>query len=227
MLIEFNKLVTRSNGTLNGKRTSEEWFKNSNNHDILNWFNDQTKDLINYYGFRERIVLLNANHRTPPLCLQCNSPVRVDQQIIHQFCSTKCSTNSLKVRSKTKDSHLKRFGTDHPMRNTDIKNKLKTKMIEKYGVEYALQDLGVREKIKNTNKAKYGFLNPMQNLNVRSQAKNTFDLRYRNNPEKMKELYDKRVNTNLQKFNRISNTQIHLSDETLKKLEDKNWLLIQ
>lgn len=227
MLKEFNDLVLRSNGTLNGKRTNDEWFINSNNKRYLDWFNEVTKNLVPFYGFRERIVLLNSNYLTPPLCRICNLPVRVDQKVIHEFCSVKCSANSPDIIQKRNDTILKTYGVTHPMYNTEIKNKFKQKNLEKYGVEYPLQSQVIRDKIKNTIKKKYGVDHIMQNLDIKEKAKNTFFDRYLDDPKKKQELKEKRFATCLSRYNRKSNFQLLLSDDTINKLENKEWLLAE
>lgn len=227
MLKEFNDLVLRSNGTLNGKRTNDEWFINSNNKRYLDWFNEVTKNLVPFYGFRERIVLLNSNYLTPPLCKICNLPVRVDQKVIHEFCSVKCSANSPDIIQKRNDTILKTYGVTHPMYNTEIKNKFKQKNLEKYGVEYPLQSQVIRDKIKNTIKKKYGVDHIMQNLDIKEKAKNTFFDRYLDDPKKKQELKEKRFATCLSRYNRKSNFQLLLSDDTINKLENKEWLLAE
>jgi len=227
MLKEFNALVLRSNGTFNGKRTNDEWFLKSNNKQYLDWFNETTKDLLPFYGFRERLVLLNNNYYTPPLCKNCDLPVRVDQKIIHEFCSVKCSANSPDIMQKRFNTFQKIYGVAHPMHNTNVKNKIKQNNLEKYGVEYTLQSHVIRNKIKVTVKQKYGVEHPMQNLEIKEKAKNTFFNKYLDDPEKKQELKEKRYATCLSRYNRKSNSQLLLSDDTISKLEDKEWLLAE
>ena len=52
---------------------------------------------------------------------------------------------------KTKQTLLKKYGTENPAKIPEIKEKIKQNNLKKYGVEFTTQLLSVKEKIRKTN----------------------------------------------------------------------------
>jgi hypothetical protein len=77
------------------------------------------------------------------------------------------STEELeKIREKTKNTCLEKYGKDNPAKVNDIKQKMKDTCLIKYGTEYALQNEEVKEKRKKYNLEYYGVENMFQHPDI-------------------------------------------------------------
>ena len=79
---------------------------------------------------------------------------------------------------KSRNTSLKKYGVDSPMRCDEVKDNLKKSLEEKYGT-YKISSLPeIRERIKNTCLEKYGVENATQNENIKGKIKKTNLERY-------------------------------------------------
>lgn len=221
---KFLELITRKDGKLNGKRTNDKWFIDSGNKALLDYFYSAT-DQLTIYDFRQRAFLWSKNILIPPPCDTCGAPVKIDQKVIHRFCSIKCLSSSQEIQQQKNDTILNKYGVVHPMKLDSFKNKVKNTVQSKYGVNSSLQRPDIREKIRNTNLEKYGAVNPMQNKTIRAAAAKTYAENWLNDPIKKEELRNKIKKTCNAKYDRDSNLQLCLDKNTIEKLENQNWLV--
>jgi len=106
-------------------------------------------------------------------------------------CSENCHLHDKGIIIKKKDTWIKNYGVDHPVKSNQILNKIKITKKEKYGYEYfnktksketCLKQFGykepllspiIRHKIKKTNINKYGVENVFQSSIIQDQIKLT------------------------------------------------------
>lgn len=78
---------------------------------------------------------------------------------------------SRKIREKTIDTSIERYGADHPWKNKQVRQKIEETSKERYGTSYPTQTDEVKSKTAATNLSKYGFENPMQSAQIAEKAK--------------------------------------------------------
>jgi hypothetical protein len=160
------------------------------------------------------------------------------QTCMDRYGSTSNLTHPV-TQKKIKTTMIEKYGVDHPMKNPDIKQKLgdtknerfgdpaynnREKFIdtrnnwsdeklqqihdkkkatnrERYGVDYSTQSTEMVEKTKITNLARYGVVNAASAPETKQKIRDT-----------MVSKYGKHIN------------QIHISDESLQKLNDYQYL---
>ena len=188
------------------------------------------------------------------LCLYCDK-IQVKRKRA-KYCSKSCSAKaSVKKRKQTKlkrygdenfnnrekfkQTNLEKYGTEQYLQSNDYLIKTKQTNLEKYGTEH----YNNREKFKQTNLEKYGteqYLNSAdfigkrkdtlrelynnENYNNREKAKRTslrlYGVEHYYNEAKYKE-------TTLSNFGVEYYSQKHISNDTLCKLNNKEWLIEQ
>ena len=104
-------------------------------------------------------------------------------------------------KDKLKETILQKYGVEYVSQSDKIKQQIKDKSMEKYGVEYVLQSKQIREQIKQTNLVKYGVENPQQNVNIKEK---TYDTNFKKYGVKCyfetKEFKEKVIKTNLDRY---------------------------
>jgi hypothetical protein len=80
-------------------------------------------------------------------------------------------------QEKTKNTIIEKYGVTHISKLDRIKQQKKEKSLNKYGVEYPLQCPEIRSQIVKTNIEKYGCENPMQNEEIRNKMQKTVQQR--------------------------------------------------
>ena len=128
---------------------------------------------------------------------------------------------------KAKETFVKNYGVDNPMKVDEFVEKLKNTNQEKYGSDYTLGSDIIKERIKQTNIEKYGVASPFENPEIQEKIKQTTLERYGglmthareasykkyngNNPFTDEEVKAKRVVTMVEKYNTphaLSNKEI-------------------
>lgn len=148
-----------------------------------------------------------------------------------------CEENKI----KSKNTLQAKYGVGHQMYIDSVKEKLKKTKKEKYGDENFnnrnkfMQNREswseekkeqIFEKRKNTVQNKYGVDFVTQSNEFKEKAENTNLKKYgHKNPSKSKEVIEKIQNTMLSKYGKHY-SQIHISEETLQKLNDVEFLKI-
>ena len=131
----------------------------------------------------EVIYRLLNNIDKAPTCPICNNFVPfVSMQIGYKtFCSNEC-LNSIKGKeyllNKTKQSMLKKYGVDNPMKLKDIKEKAYQTNLEKYGVKHPIQNKEIQEKTYQTMQEKYGVKHALQSKKCYNKLKLTMQEKY-------------------------------------------------
>ena len=96
---------------------------------------------------------------------------------IIDYCTYRKITNEFKDKYyckkckwiKTKETNLKRYGSENVFQNEQIKNKIKETNIEKYGVEYPIKNEERKQKRKDAEVEKYGFDHQSKNLEIKEK----------------------------------------------------------
>lgn len=86
------------------------------------------------------------------------------------------AANSIEARQKAKETSLKHFGVEHPMKSSKVKDKIKETCLKRYGVKYSLQSDQTREKSKQTCLEKYGVDHPWKSTQLRQKQIEEFCL---------------------------------------------------
>ena len=169
------------------------------------------------------------------------------------YCSASCrgKHNSLKSREKSKKTSLEKYGVDNPFKLKSIRDSMKKTMIEKYGCEHTLESPELKAKRDNTMLEKYGethalkvseFLEKKDLTNIQkygnkniwnTELKDSFiDKKKKTNillygteyPSQSDIVQDTRKLNTLRKYNKEHTSQIHITNEVLDILENKEWL---
>jgi hypothetical protein len=194
-----------------------------------------------------RQLLLYVKTGTIPKCY-CGADLQWKDTDYRTYCSTKCSTNSPLVRSKTEATCTERFGTTSPAQNDSIKEKMKRTTLAKYGVEHISQCSKIKEqkiqtslakygttqpllapiiheKTKKTMLAKYGATQPSHSPVIRNKTKQTCLTRYGvENPFQMDGFKQKAKETNIAKYNVDHHSQHPTIKNKIKETIEQNKL---
>lgn len=133
-------------------------------------------------------------------CKTCNTDFRVKWQKRNKqkYCCKSCSNKDpevlAKMRASQVETSLKKYGTDHPMKTSEVVNNFKNSMMTKYGVEHALQSKAILDKAKYTNVQNYGVENVLSSKSpVRQRIMETWIEKYGvDNPGKSRDVIQKR-----------------------------------
>ena len=151
-------------------------------------YNDFTNTFIN------RDTIVNGKCLTPDCEHDFNKPFR-ELLKINGYCEN-CSKENGK--EKIKETNLKNFGVDNPMKNEQIKEKHKVNMMGKYGVEHNSQLEEIKLKKSNTCMSNFGFTNNLKSPQIREHIKQTNIKKYGcENPQQNREIKEKTMETNL------------------------------
>jgi hypothetical protein len=153
-----------------------------------------------------------------------------------------------KHQEKIKKTNVLRYGVESLFQLKDFQTSIKTRMKSKYGVEHALQVDEFKEKQQQTLFKNYGVLNPSfseeiinkknikfiekygaqplcSGTSVRKTIEETILKKYGvDNPFKSKNIQEQIKITNRKKYGRDFYNQRHISQESLDKLQDVEWL---
>lgn len=108
-----------------------------------------------------------------PKCPICKNPLSWDQdnRKYRTYCSKRCT--AIGSVEKSKDTSLKKYGTDHYSKTEEFKEKVIDTSLKKYGVEHYSKTKEFKEKYTETNIRKYGVPYPAQNQNIIEKIKST------------------------------------------------------
>ena len=139
---------------------------------LLNKYRDSEK-------FSEKLYRYLYKLDEIPNCI-CGNPVKFInfKEGYHQFCSPKCSNNSLNSIEKRKNTCKQKYGVDNPAKSKLIQEKSKQTCKQKYGVDNAMKNKEIREKSQNTCMKKYGCISPLGNKDIQEKSKNTCKQKY-------------------------------------------------
>ena len=110
------------------------------------------KEIANKLGVSYHTIQRRKNEfgffKTSDQITEC---VQKTQFKLHDGC---WSNQDPKVREKTKQTCLKKYGVEHTFQIPEVKEKIKQTNLKRYGVEYVGQSEIIKEKIYNTQKEK-------------------------------------------------------------------------
>ncbi len=150
----------------------------------------------------ERIYCIKNDVFEITKCLHCGNPVNYKDGKYHEYCSLKCSNADDRVKEKKISSSLKKFGVEFASQSNEIQKKQKNTFRKRYGVDYPFQSKDIRNSMKKKWLEVYGVDNPRKAEVIKSRIKQT----------------------KMERYGVESYAQIHYSEDTLKKLNDKEWL---
>lgn len=136
-------------------------------------------------------------------CLECGKPTRYHGMIhgYSKFCCGRCVAKNKDVQSKSKQTSLKRYGTEYPMQCEKIKNKSKETNLEKYGSEYYFSSEEGKQKIKDVLIEKYGVDNSYKIDIIAEKREKVLIEKYgKSKPLGNKEVQNKIKQINLEKY---------------------------
>lgn len=104
-------------------------------------------------------------------------------------------------RNKIKETCLKRYGVDNPLKSKEIRDKVKNTVRDKYGVDNISQSPLIQERIRENSIIKYGVSHPNSAPENIEKRKEGMIRKYGvDNAGKSIELRNKRIATNLDKY---------------------------
>jgi len=139
-------------------------------------------------------------------------------------------TNAAKaecVKAKTEKTNIEKYGS-HPSQLQENKDKRRETTLKKYGVENVSQLPEIKKTKIETSIKNYGTESPLSSPDIRKKIKQTNLERYGvETPTQNPEIIQKAIETNRSKYGKNYHFQSHLSEETLSKLNDIEWLKSQ
>ena len=187
---------------IKNNRVLYKLLKNKNHPNISNYIKNRYKDSDNII---ETIYRMRFNIEEKPKCPICSKPLHINlhhkDRGFTKYCSLSCANSSIDRLNKIKETNIKKYGANSPLKNKEIQEKIKKTNLEKYGTEYAISSKEIRNKIIKNNVYKYGVKYVFELKEVRDKIKNTCLKKYgQTSTAKVKEIRDKQIKTNLEKY---------------------------
>jgi len=161
------------------------------------------------------------NIKTPQKC-ECGNHLKFFKfnKGYSRFCSQKCRAKSETLKNEIKESFLKKYGVDNPLKSKEVQLKRKKSTLEKRGVEHHSQSIEVIEKKKQTNLKRYGVPCIFLDKNTQKKIKENNLKKYGfEHHSQLIEVIEKKKQTNLKKYGVSCN---FLSDENRIKTKQTN-----
>ena len=231
---EVLKICVLQNGNINNNVTSSRYL--SKHLELKIYLDTRYADIPeNFFSYREVIWRIKNNIEKRPLCKSCggnvdfigkqsweNSGKTKNGYLI--YCSTKCSNSDEIVKKKVKETCIKKYGVDSPIKNKDVRKKFSKTMVDLYGVENALENKEILKKYRETCKEHYGEYSPSKSKEIKDKTKQTNLLKYGViAPACCDEILKKIENTNIKKYG----NKCFLKTDEFKTLFENNkeeWL---
>ena len=168
------------------KCPDEEYFKKpivnprfikKNYPEFFEYLNNNYNDCS---SISEKLYLWRNGMDKAPRCVVCGNKCvfRSINKGFSQYCSIKCSNSCIDKQNKVKETNLKKYGVDNPMKSDIIKNKSKETNLKKYGAACVFQSDIIKNKSKETNLKKYGVEYTGASKEVQEKIKTTINNRY-------------------------------------------------
>lgn len=112
-----------------------------------------------------------------PTCanIECDKYTRYHNKFkegFRKFCGDpKCNVNHKETREKYRKTSLKNWGTENPLKNSDLRETCKSIVKTKYGTEHAMQSEICKAKYKKTSLKNWGTENPFSSPEVQRKCK--------------------------------------------------------
>lgn len=166
---EIEEILFVDNKFIRNRFRDDFFYKN---HPVL--YNKINEKISDDYTFKEKIYII-YNDIELPTCKMCNKKTKLISfsKGFSIYCSKGCVQKDIDIREKVKETNIKKFGAEFPLKSEEIKEKLKKTNRNKYGVDFVLKSDEIKEKIKKTNLEKYGVQNPFQSSIIKKKIKET------------------------------------------------------
>lgn len=131
------------NNSLNVKRISVS---------VLDEINSSAPNWAN--SLSEKCYCIIHNIDTQSICIGCRKEVTSFQSFTkgyREYCSLKCSNNSMRVKKKKKNTSMAIYGVDNPAKSDVVKEKSMNTCLEKYGVSNASQCEEIKKSISDSH----------------------------------------------------------------------------
>lgn len=156
---------------------------------------------------------------------------------------------SPEIVNARRSTNLSKYGVDNPAKHQVIKDKVistnlllygqqhfnmvqshkiiaKQEFVNKFGVDNPMKLDQIKQKCNDTMLSRYGVVRPLQNPAIVKKAKETFFAKYgANSIWDVPEIRAKVISTHHLRYNRVSNSQSHISEDSLNKLDNKDWMI--
>ena len=140
---------------------------------ILSYLNKRYHDS---FSLKETLIRMKYHIDVHPKCPVCGNFTKFygsKKLMFANHCSNKCTQLDDETKIKFKQTCLKKYGVDSPMKSSKIKEKSKQTCLEKYSVENISQFFETKEKYKQTCLEKYNVDNPfkLEKTKINSHSK--------------------------------------------------------
>jgi len=172
---ELRKWLLDNVFTKDGNNINSHIFRNKN-REIYRELIQYTKELDPIkISFRVR-AFLNGQDR-PYNCIICGNPILIYSNKNPQiYCSTSCRNKGGIV--KQKETFLKKYGVDNPMKDPNIRSKVSDTNMSRYGGTSPACDPLVLDKMKQTCQYRHGVDNPMRSSYIIAKVKKAKQVKY-------------------------------------------------
>lgn len=145
-----------------------------------------------------------SGHKVDVKCNYCNITYQTEWRkyinIKEQKSKTCCGSKKC-LSEKKRETNIKKWGVDNPMKNNKVKEKFKKSIKNKFGVEHYSKTDEYKEKIKNNSLNKWGVDHYSKTDEYKEKFKNTILNKYGvNNPFQSEEIKNKIKQENLEKY---------------------------
>lgn len=224
----INLIIDKESFSILPKKAPENWFKYRNKVEYYNRFIELTAHLPQY-TFGDRIkCLIQGFWSTAPICKCCGSAVKLITQspfTPRPFCSISCSSRFEGTKSKSRNTCIARYGVDNIFKSEKFKTTIKQSLQDRYGVNNISQVDDIKKKKIATSVINYGVNHPLQCQEVKDKSISTNLDRYGfDNPQKNPRIHAKTKKTLIDRYGVNNINQIHISKNSLQKLDDYEWL---
>ena len=172
-----------TNGHINSNYNRDSWL---NKHpEIKEYLNNRYKDSLSR---QETLYRILCNIEKRPTCVICGKPVVFEAG--HRFnrnrngwpfllhCSPKCQRLNTDVTLKRKNTCIKKYGVDNPIKSEDIQKQISKTNLKRYGSENVFASQKIKDKIKATNLKRYGVEYNLAKLDLDSSVDSKIKERY-------------------------------------------------
>jgi endogenous inhibitor of DNA gyrase (YacG/DUF329 family) len=177
--------------------------------------------------FDQQIHAFENDITSTVLCKKCNTnPTYFVSRFqgYRPFCSSKCAQTFEGTKAKKDKTLVERYGTTDLSTVPEIVNKTKQTNLERYGCEKPFQSDDIQQKVRQTTFEKYGVVSTSLLPDIKAKQIKTRRERYGvdflfQSKDVQKQIYTNTIN----KYGK-SLSQRHMSDDSIEKLNDANWL---
>jgi len=129
------------------------------------------------------------------------------------------------VKKHQEITMIKKFGVKSPTLNKNILKKIQETNFKRRGVNWPTQDKIIFKKSQKTCFKNHGVLSPIKSKIIQDKIKKTCIEKYgASSPFESKKIKQKIKQILFNKYGVYHGSQVHINEESFKKLNNKNWL---